>query len=302
MKKRLMALFVVFLMIFSTGCGKKSPTWQEQYDLGIRYLSKGNYEEAIIAFTAAIEIDPKNPEAYLKAAEAYEALGDSEAAKAILEKGYDETGDESLLPQEPTSLWMGDNFITPEELTFAGIPFYEIDLYTAAEHLSGDSDGRFDDWGNGIGWTGNPSLAQGKDEDVLLEVQYYNHDSHPPIVQPEFRNIYTAMPMVEMLENLGFTPYLIEKIQKVLDGDTSEIEEDKKGSLIIFKDGEPFHAYPGVEFELVTFFSRDNDEVWISMAIEWDDRDHHPDGFSGEIRCLFQDGQLYNITLVNYYR
>lgn len=30
-------------------------TWQEQYDLGLRYLSEGNYEEAIIAFTAAIE-------------------------------------------------------------------------------------------------------------------------------------------------------------------------------------------------------------------------------------------------------
>lgn len=91
-----MALFVVFLMIFSTGCGKKSPTWQEQYDLGLRYLTEGNYEEAIIAFTAAIEIDPKKPEAYLRAAEAYEAAGDSEAAKEILEKGYAATKDESL--------------------------------------------------------------------------------------------------------------------------------------------------------------------------------------------------------------
>ena len=40
-----------------------SSGWQEQYDLGVRYLSDGNYEDAIIAFTAAIEIDPKKPQA-----------------------------------------------------------------------------------------------------------------------------------------------------------------------------------------------------------------------------------------------
>lgn len=45
-------------------------TWQDQYDLGIRYLSEGNYAEAIIAFTAAIDIDPKNSTAYLGRAQA----------------------------------------------------------------------------------------------------------------------------------------------------------------------------------------------------------------------------------------
>ena len=39
--------------------------------MGIRYLNEGNYEEAIIAFTAAIEIDQKNVDAYLGRAEAY---------------------------------------------------------------------------------------------------------------------------------------------------------------------------------------------------------------------------------------
>lgn len=67
-------------------------TWQDQYDLGMLYLSEGNYEEAIIAFTAAIEIDPKRPEAYEKAAEAYEALGDMDSAWAVLEQGVQATG------------------------------------------------------------------------------------------------------------------------------------------------------------------------------------------------------------------
>ena len=57
MKKKFLVLILTLALL--TACGKKAPTWQEQYDLGIRYLSEGNYQEAILAFTAAISIDPK---------------------------------------------------------------------------------------------------------------------------------------------------------------------------------------------------------------------------------------------------
>lgn len=103
MRKRLVSFILAFaLVIGMCACGQKNeiitdaPTWQEQYDLGIRYLSEGNYEEAIIAFTAAIEIDPKQPDAYRKAAEAYEGLGDVDSAIAILQQGIEVTGDQAL--------------------------------------------------------------------------------------------------------------------------------------------------------------------------------------------------------------
>ena len=64
-------LGIIWLFLLLAACGQNSPTWQEQYDLGIRYLSKGNYEEAIIAFTAAIEIDPKQAPAYIGRGDAY---------------------------------------------------------------------------------------------------------------------------------------------------------------------------------------------------------------------------------------
>ena len=85
--------------LFLTACGGQSnqTSWQEQYDLGVRYLSEGNYEEAIIAFTAAIEIDPKRVETYESLANAYIATGDEDAALAILEEGYEITQDVSLL-------------------------------------------------------------------------------------------------------------------------------------------------------------------------------------------------------------
>ena len=77
-------LLTLALFLSITGCGSGSGenSWQEQYDLGVRYLSEGNYEEAIIAFTAAIEIDPKRPEPYVGRGDAYWAQEDAASAQA----------------------------------------------------------------------------------------------------------------------------------------------------------------------------------------------------------------------------
>ena len=63
---------LLMLIVLLCSCSKsQAAQWQEQYDLGVRYLSEGNYEEAIIAFTAAIEIDPNRAEAYVRRGDAY---------------------------------------------------------------------------------------------------------------------------------------------------------------------------------------------------------------------------------------
>ena len=84
--KKIAALFTALALILGlcTCSRSAAATWQEQYDLGIRYLSEGNYREAIIVFNAAIEIDPKQADAYIGLADAYVAQGDTELARQVL--------------------------------------------------------------------------------------------------------------------------------------------------------------------------------------------------------------------------
>ena len=94
--KRIAAFLLTALLLLSlAACGGKG-SWQEQYDLGMRYLNEGSYQEAVIAFEAAIEIDPKRPEAYLGAAEAYVGLGDTAKAIDILKRGQEQTDDQTI--------------------------------------------------------------------------------------------------------------------------------------------------------------------------------------------------------------
>ena len=78
---------VVMLVLSKSGNRKL----QEQLDLGEKYISELKYEQAIIAYESAIEIEPMSVEAYLGLAEVYVAQGDYEKAISVLEEGYQYT-------------------------------------------------------------------------------------------------------------------------------------------------------------------------------------------------------------------
>ena len=131
---KIIYICIISVLLISCGTGE---TFEKYYDLGMKYLSEGNYEEAILSFTAAVEIEPKAKgyigrgdayfawaeeihdevekyesaladylealeidnklvEGYEKAADAYVALWKGEEAIAILQQGYELTGNEKL--------------------------------------------------------------------------------------------------------------------------------------------------------------------------------------------------------------
>ena len=126
MKNICVAIVAFLIVIGACSCSghKNSAEWQEQYDLGVRYLSEGNYEEAIIAFTAAIEIDPKQPDTYIGLYEAYIAVGDYESAQAAIESGREECGNRAEFDDAQNSL----------DRLFSDDP--EMQMYLDSEKLS----------------------------------------------------------------------------------------------------------------------------------------------------------------------
>ena len=102
MNKRILSVLLALTLLALAACSAPStpaattpeeqtaaPTWQEQYDLGLRLLSEGNYEEAIIAFTAAIEIDPKQAPAYVGRGDAYFLTAETEETTALAQTDYE---------------------------------------------------------------------------------------------------------------------------------------------------------------------------------------------------------------------
>ena len=113
--KRILSMILALAMALSLcACAKRgpqadaepsdAPTWQEEYDLGVRYLSEGDYEQAIIAFTAAIEIDPKRAEAYLGRASAYIGSGETEENLAAALADYEAV---LALDESCADAWLG---------------------------------------------------------------------------------------------------------------------------------------------------------------------------------------------------
>ena len=103
MKKGYIILYlIVFRIVFAGAIGintYNSPDKRlaKQLDLGNRYLEEMDYEQAILAYKTAIEIDPKCEDAYLGLADIYITQEKPINAAEILEEGYSQTESEIIL-------------------------------------------------------------------------------------------------------------------------------------------------------------------------------------------------------------
>ena len=85
---RKMGMVFLLMSMLLAGCGKSvEKQIAEQLELGNKYLTEANYEQAIVAFNKVIEMDPKQMIAYEKLADSYIGLDKKEEAVDILCQG-----------------------------------------------------------------------------------------------------------------------------------------------------------------------------------------------------------------------
>ena len=99
--KKIKLIFILTLVgMLLIGCKSKGTRVQEQLDLGAKYMEDLDYESAIVALNKAIQIDPKNVEAYTMLAELYEKSGRVDEARETLEMALDIAGLSSKKEEE----------------------------------------------------------------------------------------------------------------------------------------------------------------------------------------------------------
>ena len=78
-------LLLLIMALFLNGCRRNVQVQiSEQLELGEKYLTEGNYEEAIVAFNKVIELNPKKWAGYQKIAEIYFSQNQYSEAAGIL--------------------------------------------------------------------------------------------------------------------------------------------------------------------------------------------------------------------------
>ena len=74
-KSRRIVPLIVLSLLLAACDNSQSARLKECLDLGQKYMTEMNYEEAIIAYNKALEIDPKNVDVYQALANIYEFRG-----------------------------------------------------------------------------------------------------------------------------------------------------------------------------------------------------------------------------------
>lgn len=327
MKRFIIGTLVILLVLSLVACdkGQSTPTWQEQYDLGIRYLSEGNYEEAIIAFMAAIEIDPKQANAYLGLADAYYIIGNYDRAVEAIISGQAEYGDladfsewldnhnkNSDADELPEYLNISDMFQYDGVISFDDLPgLFSARFNRLGEHLAVENQdseyGYYSEHERSGYYTGMHTNGEAERIDYTLNVRnchYYDEDSGTYIIS-EAPLDDTSILQIQIIADLeNYDPTLQIGLKDIKTGDSylevikklgldADLTDYMRIGLTLFSDG----SSSG-------FARRDNERARNNVAIAFitiDFKDSE-DGFgSKHIGLEFdEDGYLNFVQYEDY--
>ena len=84
----LLVIAIIISLVFVFNNRHSTKAYNNKLDEAQRYVSKLNYKKAEAAYLKVIEINPKQPTAYVELADVYVTVNKQDKAEAILEKGY----------------------------------------------------------------------------------------------------------------------------------------------------------------------------------------------------------------------
>jgi tetratricopeptide (TPR) repeat protein len=197
---RILRVVFLGLLLLLAACGQKALTYEEQINLGQRFLEDGNYEQAIVAFTAAIRIEPKLSLAYVGLADAYKGLGQPEEAVAAIRQGVEAISDVSssgdLIAWAETfgdEAFASENYDTAilayDTLVFADPRSEYFQKLAEAYIAAGDVDSAIEILRRGYEYTGDETLStlleNLQDEDLGIYIGTYTVIGTPRIPEDD---------------------------------------------------------------------------------------------------------------------
>ncbi len=176
----------VWLLFFRKGGSGRAG---EQLRLGNRYLEEMEYEQAVVAFTKAIEIEPKEVDAYIGASKAYAALESYWDALDVLDAGYVQTKAAEIAERgKDVCLEAAEHYIAEED-------YPEAKKYVEKGNEYGGSE-KLDQVSEILSELTSPEGSQPSENEAAGESRPSEEDSYEPpctwVVEPaiEADNIY----------------------------------------------------------------------------------------------------------------
>ena len=84
----LLVIAIIISLVFVFNNRHSAKAYNNKLDEAQRYVSKLDYKKAEAAYLKVIDINPKQPTAYVELADVYVTVNNQDKAEAILEKGY----------------------------------------------------------------------------------------------------------------------------------------------------------------------------------------------------------------------
>ena len=84
----LLVIAIIISLVFVFNNRHSAKAYSNKLDEAQRYVSKLDYKKAEAAYLKVIDINPKQPTAYVELADVYVNINEQDKAEAILEKVY----------------------------------------------------------------------------------------------------------------------------------------------------------------------------------------------------------------------